>query len=142
METQTPQPENIQTHKRLQSISLIAASVLFLLCVFGGLYSGVQLGKSKATYESASAIYDALNYFHQDQGSYPSAEQFYNQQILVSYKYLNQFPKPEDASGTCSAYQDFIYTRPSSSDFQLQFCLTQPVGGYNAGVNVINGESK
>lgn len=123
--------------RRLQSTTMVAALVLFFLSAIWGIYAGYQYGKSKATYQSVSHLYDALNFYYQDQGRYPSADQLYNQSILTAYNYIGNLPKPDDATGKCSEYKDFIYTQSKPSDFSLQFCLLKPVGGYSSGLNVI-----
>lgn len=122
---------------RLQSITLIAAVVLFLLSGIWGVYAGNQYGKSKATYVSVSHLYDALNFYYQDQGRFPSADQLYNQSVLNAYNYIGNLPVPDDATGICAPYQKFIYTQSTPRDFSLQFCLLKGVAGYPAGVSTI-----
>lgn len=123
---------------RLQLITAVVAFALLALSIGWGALSGMAHAKSKETYASASALYQAIQYFYSDQGSYPSADQVLNQQVLT-LDYLNTQPVPFDVSGECSAYPTFGYTRDTLQSFTLSFCLLQGVGGYHAGLNSISG---
>lgn len=126
-------------NSRLQLIVMVVAFVLFVLSLGWGIFSGFAYAKSVATYNNVDILNTALGYYFKDQGVYPTADQFYNQQVL-RLLYLNGMPKPEDASGACSAYTDFVYTQTNPKNFSLKFCLLQGVHGWPAGVNVLSSQ--
>lgn len=121
--------------KKTQITVFIAVFAAFLLAIILGTFSGISYGQSKATYVGAWNITKALKYFHDDQGSYPTSEQYLNQIILVPL-YLSSIPKPDDVSGACSKNPEFYYEQKSQDSFALQFCLKQSVAGFPAGLNL------
>jgi hypothetical protein len=123
---------------RLQLITSVVAFVLLALSLAWGVLSGIANAKSRETYASVGNLYQAVQYFYADQGSYPSVDQVMNQQVLT-LDYLSAQPVPVDVSGKCAAYPEFEYVRNSSQSFSLSFCLLQGVGGYPAGLNSIDG---
>ena len=119
---------------RVQKMILWAAVFLFVAGIGLGIISGITYAQSRATYQNALEVREALRYYRDDQDRYPSADQFRNQNILVPY-YLDRLPSPVGASGTCAQYGAFVYSQASSRDFSLQFCLEQGVAGLSAGVH-------
>lgn len=130
-------PENSVSSSRLQSKVLVAAFLLVTVSIAWGAYSGYRLGQSKATLAQASNLNDALRFYYQDQGRYPSSDQFYNKNILTAFSYLDGLPKPESVSGQCSDYKDFYYSQSSPQKFALIFCITRSAEGFSKGVHTI-----
>lgn len=130
-----PGPENVRPgNPKLQLIVLVVACVLFGLSVLFGIAAGFSAGKSKATFDSVSAVNKALQYYKQDQGRFPTADQFYNQRILVP-NYMDTVPEPQDLSGGCAKYTEFIYAQTAPSNYVLEFCLTSAAGGLGKGLH-------
>lgn len=129
--------ENSVSSSKLQSKVLVAAFVLLVASIAWGSYSGYRVGQSKATLVQASNLNDALRFYYQDQGRYPSADQFYNKNILTAFSYMDGLPKPESTSGECSDYKDFYYSQTSPQKFALTFCITRSAEGFSKGVHTI-----
>ncbi len=121
---------------RLQLILMVVAFVLFAVSVIWGISSGNSYGKSVATYNNVDLINQALAFYFKDQSVYPSPTQFKDDQVL-RLLYLSAMPKPEDVTGVCANFKDFIYSQTNPHNFTLQFCLLQSVNGWPAGVNVL-----
>lgn len=129
--------ENSTSVNKLQSKILVAAFVLLLVSVLWGAYSGYRVGQSKATLTQASNLNEALRFYYQDQDRYPSAEQFYNKNVLTAFNYISNLPKPENISGNCSSKTDFYYSQSSTQNFALSFCLTRSTGGFSKGTHTL-----
>jgi len=127
-----PDQQQGAKNSKLQLIVLVVACVLLGLAVLFGIASGFSTGRSRATLASAQAINQALKYYSSDQGRYPSADQYYNQRILVP-NYMQNLPLPQD--GSCSGRTDFIYSQDSPDQYRLEFCLTASAGGFGSGVH-------
>jgi len=122
---------------KLQLVVLVVAFVLFGLSALFGIASGISYGKAEATYAYASRINQALGFYKNDQGRYPSVDQFYNQRILIP-NYLSDLPSPQDVSGACSNYQSFAYAQTDPQTYSLIFCLTQNANGLKSGLHRFN----
>jgi hypothetical protein len=120
----------------LRLLILIIASLLFGFSLIFGISAGIAYGRSQATLAYVQKIGQALAYYKADQGIYPSADQFYNQRILVP-DYLSDFPQPQESNGACSNYKQFFYSQQNPLSYNLQFCLSQKTGGLAAGVHIL-----
>ena len=128
--------QQLAVSNRLQSIYVTAAFILFVLALIFGMFSGVKSGKDQATYRNVETINNALHYYFTDQDSYPTAEQFNNQEILVPL-YMPAIPVPDNVSGVCKDYQKFDYSQQNNQSFNLKFCLTKGLAGLSAGVHTL-----
>src|SRR3989344_1715957 len=95
---------------KLQLITLIVAFLLVALFLIKGIFAGLALSRAKANYQNVETLAQALEYYHKDQGVYPSADQFNNQRILVPF-YLAQMPGYVAQKGVCSESEGYIYTQ-------------------------------
>jgi len=116
--------------------SLIVAVVLLLVIVWG-VNTGKKIAQAKILIQTSKSAASALQYFYQDQNRYPTATEFENQNLMLTY--FSNFPLPNYPSSACS--QSFVYKRPDPATFQLSFCLPTAQGGYGAGWNTINGST-
>ncbi len=114
--------------------SLIAAVVLFW-AILSGIGSGQLLAQSQMVVQTSQNIGKSLQYFYQDQDRYPSATEFANQNVMLTY--ATGFPLPEYISKNCS--ESFVYKRLSLNVFELDFCLPVATNNYQAGWNKISG---
>ncbi len=125
-----------EVSKKLQSIYLTAAFILFVLAVVFGIFSGVAQGKDRATYENVETLNNALQYYFSDQDRYPTAAQF-NDQLILLPLYMSAMPEPKNASGLCEDYKKFEYAQKNSKSFELKFCLRKGTKGLSKGSHVL-----
>ena len=118
-------------------LSSLIAAVVLLWAIFGGLSQGQKISQSQIITQTAKNVAAALNYFYQDQNRYPSATEFADQNLMLTY--MTNFPLPNYPSSSCS--QSFVYKRADAGSFQLSFCLPTAEGSYQAGWNTISGNS-
>ena len=114
--------------------SLIVAVVLLLVIVWG-VNTGKKIAQAKILIQTSKSAALALQYFYQDQNRYPTATEFENQNLMLTY--FSNFPLLNYPSAACS--QSFVYKRPDPVTFSLNFCLPTAEGGYGGGWNTING---
>ncbi len=132
------QNPGIQTGiEKKQSLTLVAAIILFILSLAFGIFSGLSLGKDKANYENVSNIYRALNYFFKDQDRFPTADEFSSQKILAPF-YMSTIPMAANLQGACKNFTDYVYARQTTTSYDLQFCLNNAVSGWNSGLNTLS----
>lgn len=129
--------ENLPVKKSSRSLigSLLLAVVLFLV-IFFGISAGQKQAQASAIYNTAQNVLLALKYFNQDQNRYPTATEFQDQNIMLSY--LNVFPLPEYTNKTCSS--NFQYKKNGTTDFQLAVCVPTNVNGLSAGWNIFTSQ--
>ena len=110
--------------------SLIVAAVL-LLAVMLGLASGKNLAQAKTVVASAQALTKAFEYFYNDQGRFPTAVEFTNQNVMLNY--LSAYNLPVFASKICS--ESLLYKKTLSGGYELDFCLPAAAENYAQGWN-------
>ncbi len=110
-------------------------AAVLLLIIFWGINNGKVLAQAAVVESTGKSVSSALQLFYQDQGRFPSALEFSQQNVMLNY--LTSFPLPEFVSQTCS--QTFVYKRVSNSEFALSFCLPTATSGYNKGWNTLKG---
>lgn len=115
-----------------QLIILIAAFILFILAIIFGIMSGRWSAKANADYQNVMHLNAALNYYFSDQDRYPSADEFYNQKILVP-QYLTSMPIVAGTGGVCAGYDQYFYSQSEPARFSLKFCLLKPVASLSKG---------
>ena len=118
----------------LYACSLIVAAIL-LLCISWGSSSGRSNAQAEIVDADAHQAVLALKYFYQDQGRFPSDQEFTDKNAMGTY--FNIYPLPNFPSSVCQ--QSFIYNRVSPTSYELSFCLVAPTGGDNQGWNKISG---
>jgi hypothetical protein len=118
-------------------LSSLIAAVVLLLAVVWGAANGKKIAQAKILIQTSQNTISAMQYFYQDQNRYPTATEFENQNLMLTY--FTNFPLPDYPSSSCS--QSFIYKRPDLAVFTLSFCLPTTEGGYGVGWNTINGNS-
>ncbi|HMQ02211.1 MAG TPA: hypothetical protein PKD79_04080, partial [Candidatus Doudnabacteria bacterium] len=111
----------------------VTAGLLVLAVV-----NGQRSAQSRQVVKDVSAITQALEYFYQDQNRYPAIGEFEDQNVMRQY--LSNFPPQEFTSGVCP--QSFGYANTFRNDYELRFCLSKGVRGYQAGWNVIKSPVK
>ena len=121
-----------------QFLSSLAAAVVLLLCVFLGVSRGRQLAQAKIISQNAQAITQGLKYFYQDQDRFPSAAEF-SGNLNLMLNYFSVFPLPQVPTSQCP--QNFVYQRPNSKAFLLNFCLPAAEGNFHSGWNQFSGEN-
>lgn len=113
---------------------LVVAAVL-LFALVSGASAGKSNAQDKTVLNGAQSVQKALGYFYNDQNRYPTAEEFQDKNIMLTY--LTTFPLPNFVSASCP--QSFIYKRITAQSYQLDFCLVRGLSGYIKGWNVLSG---
>jgi type II secretory pathway pseudopilin PulG len=116
-------------------LSSLIAAVILLLAVVWGVANGKKIAQAKILIQTSQNAISALQYFYQDQNRYPTATEFENQNLMLTY--FSNFPPPDYPSSNCS--QSYVYKRPDPAIFTLSFCLPTVEGGFKVGWNTING---
>ncbi len=117
-------------------LSSLAVAVVLLLAVFWGVGSGRLQAQGGLVLQNAQSLQAGLRYFYADQNRFPTAEEFQDQNLMLSY--FNAFPPAELAAGPCSG--SFSYKRPAAGSYELDFCLPASSGGLTAGWHAISGQ--
>lgn len=120
----------------MQSLTLVAVIILFVLSILWGIFSGITLGKDQANYQNVENLNQALHYFNSDQDRYPTADEFYTQKLLTPF-YMSAMPSPPNINGACKNYSQYYYSQSLPSDFSLQFCLNSGTHGLSSGVHIL-----
>jgi hypothetical protein len=121
------------SQKLLQNILI---GVLVVLLVGGGFWawwSGTRAGKSSVVVKNIDAIQTGLKYFYTDQNRYPTAVEFQDQNIMLSY--MSPLPLQPVIGGSCS--QTYRYSSANPRTYELEFCLPKASGGFAAGWNKV-----
>ena len=117
-------------------IKYIIVFLLLLVATIGvwwGFNSGRQAAQSKQVVKDVLAMQQAFEYFHADQGRYPTTGEFTDQNIMRGY--LTSFPPQEFTAGGCE--KNFDYYNAFANEYILRFCTSKAVQGYAAGWNEI-----
>lgn len=93
----------------------------------------MRSAKSKRTLKDAQVIAQGFDEFYKDQNRYPSTVEFEDNNLMRTY--ITNFPPVEYPTPVCA--KTFDYFNPSSNTYELRFCLSKAVGGYNTGWNTI-----
>jgi hypothetical protein len=121
----------------LNKPQLAALIVAFLLCVWAlwsGISSGLSRERSLQVYSNSRSVLSALKYYHADQEIYPTADQFFNREIMVPF-YLSAMPVYPKQKGDCASFSNFQYSQSSPNSFSLKYCLESNTEGESAGVH-------
>lgn len=113
----------------------ILAVVMISICAtsIAGLRAGRDIAKSKLVVSQASAVIQALGYFHDDQDRYPSSAEFEDGNRLGVY--LAPVPLVQVASKICPG--TLAYDTFDQRSFTLSYCITRQVDGQAIGVHKI-----
>jgi hypothetical protein len=114
-------------------LSSLIAAVILLLAIVWGINTGKKIAQAKIIIQTSKSAALALQYFYQDQNRYPTATEFENQSLMLTY--FSNFPLPNYPSSACS--ESFVYKRAEPAAYSLSFCLPTVEGGYQAGWNSI-----
>ena len=117
-----------------QLISLIAAFIICLWALVAGIQSGLARERSRLTLSGSQSIISALGYYYSDQEVFPTADHFYNRNILVPF-YLSAMPIHASVKGGCHDFAGYQYSRPNPKSFSLKYCLESGVEGRDAGIH-------
>ncbi|MBI5529874.1 MAG: hypothetical protein HY918_00015 [Candidatus Doudnabacteria bacterium] len=112
--------------------SLIVAAVL-LLAVVLGLSAGKNLAQAETVAASAQSLAKAFEYFYNDQGRFPTAVEFTNQNVMLNY--LSGYNLPSFTSKICS--DSLQYKKALNGGYVLDFCLPTAARNYAKGWNKI-----
>lgn len=112
-------------------LALIVVLLVFLFGVFKGFQAGKFSAQAQVLSQNALAIQKGLEYYYSDQDYFPTAAEYQNPQLMLTY--LSASPAVNLASAQCS--DNFVYNRPSLRSFVMDFCLPAGFGSYHTGWN-------
>lgn len=112
---------------------LATLGVILLLVSVWGWSNGVRAAKSKRVAKDAEAIAAGFAEFYKDQNRYPSTDEFSDRNLLRSY--ITNYPPQDHWTPNCP--QSFDYYNLSSTSYELRFCISKAVMGYQEGVNTL-----
>ena len=124
----------IVNNKISKILTVFILTVILLVVVLSGVKKGSSTAKAEATILITEQVMDALEYFYQDQERYPTVFE-YGDFETISW-YFTKYPIANFSSENCP--ETLKYIRSSSQKYELDFCLTSPVGKYAQGWNKIN----
>jgi hypothetical protein len=115
--------------------NLLLGFLLVVLVLLGwwGWGNGVRAAQSKRVLKDAQVMAKAFAEFKNDQNRYPATTEFQNNNVMRQY--ISNFPPQTFPSKECP--QAFDYFNASPQTFELRFCLSKAVGGYQIGWNKI-----
>jgi hypothetical protein len=116
-----------------QNTITTVVAVVLLLVLFFAFVQGNRAGQSKMVLENTAAIQKGFQYFFNDQGRYPTALEFTDNNLMRSY--ITHFPPEEFAAGSCE--KSFDYKSSSPRTYELQFCLPKGRAGWPAGWSLV-----
>ncbi len=116
----------------LQLAAVIVVAVVLFFTLYRGARSGVLVAKSDTVLSDTRAIVQAFSYFHDDQGRYPSQDEFTNNALMSVY--LTNFPPAQITGGVCNA--TFGYHTIDYTSYELHFCLPTGTQKFPAGINM------
>lgn len=125
----------IQSRWLQNSITGFVAVVL-LAAVLMAFLQGIKAGQSKTVLANAATLQEGFQHFYNDQGRYPTALEFSDNNLMRSY--ITNFPPQEFASGPCE--KSFDYRNPSPRSYELQFCLPKGRSGWPAGWSLVKSQ--
>lgn len=116
-----------------QNLLLGLLVVILASLVWWGWGNGVRASQSKRVVKDAIAMTEGFKEFHKDQNRYPVTTEFDNPDVIRPY--VTNFPPQEFATTTCP--DTFDYYSANSQIYELRFCLSKAVSGYNIGWNTL-----
>lgn len=124
--------------KILKIFGFSLAVIVTVAVLWMAIVNGQRSAQSRQIVKDVESITQALEYFYQDQGRYPSINEFDDQNVMRQY--LSNFPPQQFVSGICDKSIDYVNT--FRSDYELRFCLPKSVKGYRTGWNAIKSPLK
>jgi hypothetical protein len=121
----------------LRMATTAAVFVFAAWACWTGWSSGTSAARAEATYEDVVQLHQALAYYQQDQGTFPSAYQYQSQEIL-KLLYIAAMPTPQDVTGACAKYPSFQYELADSQSYSLKFCLNAAVQNLAPGMHTLS----
>jgi hypothetical protein len=123
---------NLNQNKNiLASLTVLIAAVILFWTITSAVSSGKNIAQAEIVTSNAQALTKALEYFYNDQERFPTAGEFIDKNSMGTY--LSVFPILDIVSETCP--QSYLYKRPNSMSYELNFCLPKKQANYNAGWN-------
>ncbi|HEX3099358.1 MAG TPA: hypothetical protein VHQ41_00090 [Patescibacteria group bacterium] len=116
-----------------QNILLGFLVVVLALLSLWGWNNGVKAAQSKRVVKDAQAMTAGFTEFYKDQNRYPATTEFTNNNLLRPY--IANFPPQTFPSKTCP--NTFDYYNASPQTYELRFCLSKAVSGFNIGWNTL-----
>lgn len=117
----------------IQNIFIVLLLLVVGGVVFWGWSNGSKAAKSKTVVNNVNSIVQGFGYFHDDQNRYPTTGEFDDQNLMRTY--ITNYPPQSFVSKTCAETYDYFSADPES--YELRFCLSKAVEGYNKGWNVV-----
>ena len=125
-----------QTKRNFYYLTVLVAAVVLLMVILWGRSSGQNRAVAESTVTTVDEITVALDYFYQDQGRYPSAVEFEDQNVMGIY--FSKFPVIFTPTKQCP--EPLVYKRPKTGFYQLNFCLPKSSGAFQKGWNSYSQE--
>lgn len=116
-----------------QNLLLGFLIVLLALLTWWGWNNGVRAAQSKRVVKDAKAMAAGFAEFHKDQNRYPALTEFENNSVMRPY--IANFPAQTFPSKSCPKTFDYYNAAPQV--YELRFCLSKAVDGFNIGWNTI-----
>lgn len=116
-----------------QNLLLGFLILILILLAWWGWSNGVKSAQSKRIIKDAQAITEGFKEFHKDQNRYPATTEFQDNNLMRPY--ITNFPPQQFPSEVCP--QNFDYYNASPEVYELRFCLSKAVSGFNVGWNTL-----
>jgi hypothetical protein len=125
-----------------QNINPIKAGIILMMGLIvittltTAYFSARSLADDKIRVADVQLIGKFLQSYKINEGSYPVAV---NALPMAWQEYLQELPKPPNASGNCSDEQNNYRYMPlnGGQDYSLSFCLGSKVGAFTSGPNTV-----
>ncbi len=112
-------------------LAVIVVAAVFVAAVFLGIRHGKAVAGAKQVESMVAELKKGLDYFLRDQNRYPTAQEFLDRNIQLTY--FSQAPDNLTDNSVCK--ENFTYKRVSLTVYELDFCLAANLGQYRAGWN-------
>lgn len=116
-----------------QNVLLSVLFIILVLLIWWGWGNGVRSAQSKRIVKDARAITEGFAEFYKDQNRYPTTGEFQDSNLLRPY--IVNFPPQEFPTEICSNSFDYFNATPQT--YELRFCLSKAVSGYQMGWNTL-----
>ncbi len=123
---------------RLKIVILITIIALMAVTVLLALGAARLNANAKQRLSDIKLIQTAMIDYFQDHAAYP-----YGKAVPIDFDmYLDHWPRPPQAMGSCSAATDrYVYAQLySGDDYSVSFCLSAKTDGFKAGPHTLSSK--
>lgn len=108
-----------------------------LMLVFS-FFSAKSIARDKIRIADVTTIQKALNYYFQDNQTYPVGDGMGKPRNFGAY--LAQWPSaPTPSDGECKDEENiYRYTKDGEDNYKITFCIGKSRGDYEQGINVVS----